>query len=188
MFFVRHCRFHFTVVAITTALLASTPCAADEISTRLDIDFAGSSTLHDFEGSAAQITLIMTPDAGDTGTWSADVEVPVATLDTGGDGRDENMREMFDATHFPTIRAALRNVDPDTVRETRKLPFMLVIRDVEHETIAAVSNWRGDDEEISFDISFEISLKKFGLEAPGLFFIRVGDRVTVTVHATVSRT
>jgi polyisoprenoid-binding protein YceI len=188
MFFIRHCRFHFAVVAITAAMLASTPCAADEISARLEINFAAKSTLHDFEGSASQITVVMTAEPGDTGLWSTDVEVPVATLDTGSDSRDENMREMFDADHFPTIRAVLRNVDPDAVRESRKLPFVLVIRDVEHETIAAVSNWRGDDEEVRFDISFEISLKKFGLEAPGILFIRVADRVTVTVHATVRRT
>jgi polyisoprenoid-binding protein YceI len=188
MFFVRHCRFHFAVVAVTAAMLASTPCAADEISARLEISFAAKSTLHDFEGSAPQITLIMTPESGDAGLWSADAEVPVATLDTGSDSRDENMREMFDAAHFPTIRAVLGNVDPDAVRESRTLPFVLVIRDVEHETIAAVSNWRGDDEEVSFDVSFEISLEKFGLEAPGILFIRVADRVTVTVHATVSRT
>ena len=188
MFFVRNCRFHFAVAAVTAAILASTPCAAEEIGARLDISFAAKSTLHDFEGSAAQTTLIMTAEPGDAGLWSADVEVPVATLDTGSDSRDENMREMFDAAHFPTIRAALRNVDPDAVRESRELPLVLIIRDVEHEIVAAVSNWRGDDEEISFDVSFEISLEEFELKAPGFLFVRVADRVTVTVHATVRRT
>jgi polyisoprenoid-binding protein YceI len=187
MFFFRDCRSHFVIVAVAVATLASTPCAAGEIGARLEISFAAKSTLHDFEGSASQITLVMTPESGDEDLWSADVEVPVATLDTGSDSRDENMREMFDAEHFPTIRAALRNVDPDTARETRKLPFMLIIRDVEHETIAAVSNWRGDDEEISFDVSFDISLEQFGLDAPGVLFIRVADRVTVAVHATVQK-
>jgi hypothetical protein len=54
----------------------------------------------------------------------------------------------------------------------------------EHEVDAAIDNWVLKGNTATFDLDFELSLKKCGIEVPSvLLVIRVGD--TIKVHATV---
>lgn len=159
---------------------------ADRVQAALAITFLGSSTLHGFEGHAAPVTVVAEtqPDA----TWSADVDVPVATLDTGIEARDEKLRAMFDATKHPQIHARLRGVEAQKVQADGVLPMALRIREVEKPVQAKISNWQQDDERHArFDADFDVSLAEFGLETPKVLFMTVEDRVHVTVHVTLER-
>jgi polyisoprenoid-binding protein YceI len=159
---------------------------ADRAQATLAITFLGSSTLHGFEGHAAPVTAVA--ETQPDGTWSADVDVPVATLDTGIAARDEKLRAMFDAVKHPQIQARLRGVGVEQVRSNGALPIVLQIREIEKPVQAKLSNWQQDDERHArFDADFEVSLAAFGLEPPKVLFMAVEDRVHVTVHVTLER-
>jgi polyisoprenoid-binding protein YceI len=164
---------------------AGVPARAEDVTGALRISFQATSTLHDFEGTAGGASVSLSQAAG--GAWSAEVRVPVAELDTGNGWRDEGMREMFDAARHPEIIARFRDIDADQVRSSGVLPFVLRIRSVERPVQATVTDWRQTSREASFEAAFDLSLASFELEAPSTLFLRVGDRVRVTVHATLER-
>jgi hypothetical protein len=97
------------------------------------------------------------------------------------------MREMLGAAQHPLIRGRFRDLDPEKVRSSGVLPFVLQIRTVERPVRATVKNWRQSEREASFDAAFDVSLQSFQLEAPERFFLSVDDTVRVTVHATLER-
>ena len=155
-----------------------------------DIRFHGTSTLHDFTGTARCLPFSVDlggEAGGGTGIAAADVAVPVDGMDTGNGDRDVRMREMFGSGRFPMIRGSVRNVDVEAFRRLAGMegtvPFDLDlrIRDVEKTVTVTATHIRTEGEQVRFDFSFPVSLKKYGLKAPSfLFFVRVGDRVDVT--------
>jgi polyisoprenoid-binding protein YceI len=169
-----------------SALLAvATPALAEGVRGSLQLSFTGTSTLHDFDGTAGSVTAALSQDAN--GSWSAEVNVPVAELKTGNGWRDESMRKMLGAAQHPRIRGRFRDLDADRVRSSGVLPFLLQIQTVERPLQAAVSHWRQSEREASFDAAFDLSLESFQLEAPRTLLLRVGDAVRVTVHVTLER-
>ena len=172
-------------VWIFILLLHSAPALAQGVRGSAQISFTVSSTLHDLEGTAGSAAVALSQAA--YGTWSADVNVPVASLDTGNGWRDSDMRDMLDAAHHPQIKARFRDLDPEKVRSSGVLPFVLRIRTVERPIQATVQNWRQSERTASFDAAFDVSLKSFQLEAPSRFFMTVGDAVRVSVHVKLER-
>lgn len=172
-------------LCLCVLLVIPAPALADGVRGSAQISFSVSSTLHDFEGTAGSVAVAL-PQGAD-GTWSADVSVPVAGVKTGNRWRDADMREMLGAPQHPQIRGRFRGVDPEKVRSSRVLPFLLQIRTVERPMRAAVKNWRQSEREASFDAAFDVSLQSFQLEAPERFFLSVDDTVRVTVHVTLER-
>jgi len=170
-------------VACLAALLAGPPPAAAGVTGQVAISFDATSTLHGFEGQAAPVSVVLEPSAG--GGWSADLSVPISAIDTGIERRNARMRAMFDADHYPVIRGRVRGVEPEQVQHSGLLPFALVIRDEEHPVQARVSHWQQDADGTRFDADFDVSLAEFGLEAPRVLFVRVGDVVHVRVHVTL---
>ncbi len=72
------------------------------------VGFDAKSTLHDFSGVTSQLRGSFRADlAGKDGAWSGGIEVQAATLGTGVDGRDTNMREHLEVTAHPTISFAV---------------------------------------------------------------------------------
>jgi len=183
-------------LAILLLFLAS-PGPAGEIRGECDLRFLGTSTLHDFEGTVSCISFsanMETDSAGKSILSDVEVEIPVAGMNTGNGSRDEQMRKMFDSSHFPRIRGTARNVDIEAIRKAvhkgpAPLDLLLRIRDVERPVHATVSGLREEGTEARFDLEFPVSLREFGLKAPSvLFFIRVGDRVDVRGNFRVERT
>jgi polyisoprenoid-binding protein YceI len=172
-------------LACLAALLAGAPGAAAGVTGEADVSFAATSTFHDFEGEVPPVAFALQQDEG--GSWSADLSVPVAGIDTGIERRNASMREMLDASHYPEIRGRFRAVDPEAVRQSGVLPFALVIRDQERPMEAHVSSWQQDESHASFDADFDVSLEAFQLKAPRVLFIRVGDVVHVRVHVALER-
>ncbi len=166
-------------------LVASTPALAEGVRGSAQVSFSGTSTLHDFDGTAGSVAVALSQAAD--GTWSADVSVPVAEMQTGNGWRDDSMREMLGAVQHPQIRGRFREVDAEKVRSSGVLPFLLQIRTVERPVQAAIQNWRQNERQASFDAHFELSLESFQLEPPQTWLLTVGDTVRVTVHMTLER-
>lgn len=178
-------RHAFSLLWICALLSAAASAVAEGVQGTAQISFTGTSTLHDFKGTAGSVAISLSQGAN--GAWSAEVSVPVAGMKTGNRWRDGDMREMFDATRHPQIRGRFRDVDAETIRASGVLPFVLQIRTVERPVKASIQNWRQSEREASFDAAFDVSLESFQLEAPETFFLSVGDTVRVTVHVTLER-
>ncbi len=171
-------------------LLLATPAPGGEMRGECDLRFLGTSTLHDFAGTARclpfSVDLAGETD-GETRTPVAEVAVPVDEMDTGNSDRDVQMRRMFGSDRFPMIRGTIRRVDVEAFRRLAGkeggVPFDLDlrIRDVEKTVTVTATDIRTEGNRVRFDIAFPVSLRDFGLKAPTfLFVVRVGDRVEVT--------
>lgn len=180
-------------------LLALCPAASAAVKGWYTVSFQGTTTLQSFSGTLPSVAFeaqpVPDPVSGKQ-TWNADLEVPVAEMTTENDHRDRTMRDMLDSAVFPRITARLRNVDPDALRGTmgeggadgRRLPFQLTIRNVSQPIVGRVSNWEEGAGQATFDIDFDVSLAKFGLEPPTAFlYIHIEDRVAVHVAVSVRR-
>jgi polyisoprenoid-binding protein YceI len=174
-----------SLLLVCASLATAAPAFAEGVRASVQVSFSGTSTLHNFKGTAGSVAVALSQTAN--GAWSAEVNVPAAAMDTGNGWRDGDMREMLGAARNPQILGRFRDLDPDQVRSSGVLPFVLRIRTVERPVRVAITNWKQSDREASFDASFEVSLQSFQLEAPQAFFLSVGDIVRVTVHVTLER-
>jgi polyisoprenoid-binding protein YceI len=156
-----------------------------------DIQFDGTSTLHDWSGnvSAQPFTAIVTmDDAGNPTALKAQVTVKAASMDTQKPQRDKTMHDSMKVADFPLITGAM-DTDFDKVMKPGEktpshLPFKLKILGKEQQVEGAISNWQLKGNVASFALDFDLSLKKCGINVPSaMLVIRVGD--TIKVHATV---
>jgi hypothetical protein len=170
-------------------LLAAEAASALEVAGRCSVRFFGSSTLHDFEGTApCALLAIDAPDR--SGRYAARAEVAIAEMKTGNDSRDKRMRQMFEAKRFPRIFATFASIDPAALRarQAGALTFQLAMHGVERAVTPTLESFSEvPNTSARFQASFALSLKDFGMEAPVVMgFLRVDDavRVVVTVDLT----
>lgn len=77
------------------------------------IGFDAKSTLHDFSGVTSSVEGRFRADLHDPQAgWQGEVKVRAATLTTGIDGRDANMRELLEVDRHPEIRFAIERLEP----------------------------------------------------------------------------
>lgn len=155
------------------------------------ISFDGTSTLHDWGGKVEAkpfATTITTDAAGNPTRVEATVTVEVAKMDTAEAKRDENMRKAMQATVHPLITGAIDTPfaalhQGDAVPVT--LPLKLTMLGKTQTITGRISHWKQQGDKASFDLDFDLSLKKSDIKVPTvLLFIRVGD--TIKVNAAVS--
>jgi len=173
---------------LSAAILAvpmPTPAAEPSVRGVASVRFTGSSTLHDFSGSAPQTRFTVDPTSD--GAWAAAVQVSVDTLTTENRSRDGKMRAMFHADEYPTLRAEFAGVVPEAVRTSGRLPFRLTIAGVSRDLVSTVREWRQTENQIDFIADFDVSLSAFGLEAPRAFVVVVADSVHVTSEVSLTR-
>ncbi len=156
-----------------------------------EIKFTGTSTLHDWSGTVAAepftATVVM-DDGGNPASLKAQVVVKALKMDTKEPGRDKNMRESLNVADFPLITGAMdttfNKVMKSGERAPAHLPFTLTLMGREQQVDGAISNWSLKGDTATFDLDFELSLKKCGIKVPSvLLVIRVGD--AIQVHASV---
>lgn len=143
----------------------------------LSVEFEGNSTLHRFSGVAKEHAAEI--KAGIDGHPTLLVTIPVKNLDTDHEGRDEKMREMFEADKFPEIRGV---ADLATLQDPAKnrVPVELTIHD-QTRIIEALKITDAADPAGTIRLSWTVSLSSFGLKAPTVIgLIRVYDEVNVT--------
>ena len=177
---------------VVTALLVSTlgPSAFAEIRRgSADIEFQGTSTLHDFSGTAKTDPFDALVESEGTATLvSGTATVAVARFDTGHANRDKNMRKMFDAARFPFATGTLEPVRIDRAKDSAAT-LVLTIRDRTTRVPATIRNWQMEGHVIRFDLDMTLSLREIGLSPPVLLgVIRVGDAVPVRVRIALEKT
>jgi polyisoprenoid-binding protein YceI len=102
-------------VLAASLLAASTPEAQvkpdiiDAVLASGRLSFAGHATVGDFVGTTTTMTGAVSGELSSARGW---VESPVATLATGNDRRDRDMRASLEASRFPTMRFDLGRTSP----------------------------------------------------------------------------
>lgn len=169
-----------------------TPARAETWKGEAAVAFAGTSTLHDWEGKVAAkpFSASLTLVEGRVDRLVATVEVAVAEMDTDNEGRDENLRKAMRAPEHPLVRGSVAaSIPPGVVQgKPGKVPIELTLLGKALKVEAEVSEWRSEEGKVTFECGFPLSLEACGIEIPSfLFFIRVGDTVNVRVRLTLAR-
>jgi polyisoprenoid-binding protein YceI len=115
------------------------------------------------------------------------IRVAVTGMDTDNRKRDAKMREMFDCDRFPYVRGIFPIFNPRQLaekllaaREGTPLAFDLTIRDITRHIEARVMHFQEDENEITFELDFDVSLQDYHLKPPSVLgIIGVGDTVMV---------
>jgi len=178
----------FAIAVLGAVVLATpmpTPAADAVVRGVASSRFTGSSTLHDFSGTAPPTKFVLQPAAD--GSWAATLDVPIDALTTDNSTRDRKMREMFHSNEHPMLRGEFSHVVPDDVRTSGRLPFRLTVAGTSHDVVATVRDWRQTDDQLDFNAEFDVSLAAFGLEAPRVLVVVVDDSVHVTTQISLKR-
>ena len=155
------------------------------------ISFDGTSTLHSWGGKVPAkpfVTTVTTDAAGNPTRVEATVTVEVAKMDTAEADRDVKMRQAMRATEHPLI-VGVFDTPFSAIRQgdaaPSVLPFQLTLLGQTQTLMGRISNWKHQGDKATFDLDFDLSLKKSDIKVPSmLLVIRVGD--TIKVHAAVS--
>ena len=179
-------------ILLLALLFLPAPAFALDLAGSCEVRFAGSSTLHDFNGTGACDPFVLQIDEGrgEPALRPAALHVAVGGMQTGNGSRDEKMRGMFAADRFPRIVgtlaggpiAALRRQTHAAAGSSGTLPLLLKVRDIELPVAAKVTRLVDTTGEFSLDLEFPVSLAAYRLEPPSVLgLIRVADGVLVQV-------
>ena len=162
--------------------LLTAPARAGQANATAAIVFKGTSTLHDFEGTVATRPFVATfhEDAA-TGQLRVTTKAALNVLDMNTDNksRDKKMFKMLQQEKFAVIAGMLDDaiVPKEGSREEK---LRLSICGVEQEVTATLSDFGKSGDQIICRMSFDVSLKAFGLKPPAVMgVIRVGDAVHI---------
>lgn len=177
------------VLAVFAAGFVTYPMAlwADNVAAKAKIEFKGSSTLHDFEGTVTSEPFIAVFQTNaETGQIeaSAKASLSVQKMTTNNKKRDKNMFKMFDLDHFKLIEGELPET-PLSESQSTKATLHLKICNEQRDVIATISNVHRMEQQISCTMAFPVSLSAFNLKAPSVAgIIRVDDTVQVVCTIT----
>ncbi len=181
----------FLPIALVFLWFSSTP--ALELPGGCNVEFVGTSTLHDFSGNGRCEPFVLQvpePAGGQAIVSEAVLKVTVSGMQTGNASRDQKMYDMFESIKFPQVTGVLDGGPLTELRRqlheaaggTGSFPLRLRIRDMEAPAVARVTHLVDDSRELSFDLEFPVSLAAYRLKPPSVLgLIRVGDEVRVKV-------
>ena len=92
-----------------TAQAQAKPEVIDAVLASGRLSFVGHATVGDFVGTTTSMTGVVTGGLANAQGW---VESPVATLATGNDRRDRDMRASLEVNQYPTMRFDLGRTSP----------------------------------------------------------------------------
>ena len=153
------------------------------------ITFEGDSTLHGFSGHAHSDQLRW--EKSGEHTYRVALRVPARSLTTDLAARDKNMWKLLEVDAFPQLAGDLDGVPADWLNHPQPEPLTrslaLTIRDRTH-SIPAQVNLARDETGAQLDVSFVVSLQRYGLRAPSVLgLMRVRDTVDVRVQVPLPR-
>jgi len=180
-----------TKLTLLALLLLTSAVHADLWNGTAQITFDGTSTLHAWGGkvNADPFQADVTMEGEKPFRVVSRVTVKSVKMDTAEAKRDENMRKAMMVTEHPIILgeidAKFNEIAPTST--PTQLPLTLTLLGKAQKVNATISNWKISGNKATFDLDFDLSLKKSGITVPTvLLFIRVGD--IMKMHASVKLT
>ncbi len=158
------------------------------------IAFESDAPLETISGVSTSVSGRIRVDPDDLSTASGRIEVPVASLRTGIDLRDEHLRGdgWLDARRFPNARfevaavTGARALRPGTTMRVQ-IRGRFTIHGVTREVTAPAQidyrpRERGAPAILAARATFKISLPRYGVSVPSLVRLKVSDEITVRVR------
>lgn len=154
------------------------------------VGFDAKSTLHDFTGVTSQVAGSLTANlAAAEGAWRGAVTCDAATLVTGVDGRDENMREHLDTEHHPRIEFTIERFVPaangiDAAQQTARgeVQGRMTIRGKTRELRMPITVSVDRSRRLVVDGQTKLKLSDFDVPVPSqLGMINMEDEVAVWI-------
>jgi polyisoprenoid-binding protein YceI len=184
--------------ALVAALAALAPDARAErrIGRALEgstVTYGARTAFERWEGVAPAEIAQLRFDDGDVRRLTLEVRVPTDAFDSGNPFRDANARRVtFESDRYPAATFVATGVTggppwdlpPGAARELT-LRGRLALHGVEREVEVPIVATR-EDATLRVEGAFDVSLAAFEMRAPGLFGIRVEDRVTVRLDLAVA--
>jgi hypothetical protein len=171
---------------LALSLLPLLPLAAETLRGTAVATFSGTSTLHDFTGTATSETFSVewTPLPSGGGLFaSTNLTFQVSGLSTAHQKRDRNMMKMFGA-----VQAVGGSLAAGTIAEGETPDLVVAIGPSLQTVPLRVSSLSESNGVIRFHADCDLSLKDGGLKPPSVVgLIRVGDQVKVAVDAVLER-
>jgi hypothetical protein len=180
---------------IILALSLPCPTRADSViryAGHCDIEFCGTSNLHDFSGTVTSrpFEIIATPsDDLYEILRTTEVEVEIKKMDTGIGLMNKNMYKMFEADTYPLITGTIADSPQNAaiaaigIAPGESLPLAITLHGKTNTVNAAIEDVTQEKDGTTVITGvFDLSLTAYGIEPPTFFFIfKVGD----TVHLRV---
>lgn len=169
-------------------MLLALPVFADgTLNGQCDISFDAQATMHDFQGKVkSEAFPVTSTGAGDEQLLTWKTEVSPKLIKTGEGGRDEEVQKTLKFAQFALMSGSAGPVSVASLKKAdAELPFELSIAGITQSKKAVITAWKQDEKSISFNASFDVSMKDFGLKPKSMMgLIRVHDVVRVTCHFT----
>lgn len=161
---------------------SSAAAPPEKFSGAAQIDFRGTSTLHDFHGRVMSQPFVLLLSSN---MWSAHAEVLAGEMTTFNGGRDRNMWKMLSTNLHRSLSGYISNAARPSAADGN-VTLALRIRDREMDLPVTITKWTETPEGIRFHAAWELSLKRFGIKPPSVLgVIRVGDTVCVEAQVAV---
>jgi polyisoprenoid-binding protein YceI len=191
---------NFLLTALAMTLLSGSALAAGKTyhfgksDQRSNITFESSTDFEQILGTTNKISGRILADL-EAGTGSVEVAVPVASMKTGIELRDEHMRSpsWLDAEKFAELTFKSGNVTKDDDGNwvaagtftmhgvSREMSVMVQVKEIPAEL--AEKAGLGGDEWLRVSTTFEVKLSDFGVKIPGMAAAKVNDSWKVTLQA-----
>jgi polyisoprenoid-binding protein YceI len=181
------------LLACAAMLAAASSIPAEDTVLQIDpaqtkVEFTLAAFLHTVHGTFLLKRGNIRFDAA-TGKASGELVVDATSGSSGSGTRDRNMhKNVLESTRYPEIVFRPDRVEGKvTLQGTSHLELhgMFSIHGAEHEiTLPAVVE--NDDGQYTADITFAVPYVQWGMKNPSTLFLRVSDKVEISIH-TVSR-
>ncbi len=174
------------VLALTTAPAGGEPNRWMTVAGKSQVSFDASFPLGNFTGRTGDLGGEFRADQADLRQGVTGVlRVSPATLRTGVEGRDRDMRKALAVERYPEIRFTLGHVEASFPSVTDRSDVLLtisgrmLIRGVERP-MAFPGRVRRRDDALWVRGESELKMSDFGIKPPKKFFLQVADGVRVS--------
>jgi len=175
-------------------MMALVCCAAtglaQEMTFQLDpvlshVDFVLGDALHTVHGDFHLKSGLLRFDA-QNGAASGQLTVDATTGESGNKGRDRKMqRQVLESARYPDItfqpQHVIGNISAAGVSQMEIQGLMTMHGQTHAMTATGPVQIHGD--QVSADLRFVVPYAKWGMKNPSVLFLRVSDKVEITVHA-----
>lgn len=167
-------------------------------SSRSRIDYVGSAVAHNWRGTSHDVSGHVKVDVDNPIGSTVRLTVPVASFDSGNDRRDRNMRETLEVEQYPLVRFHSDSIRVENWGRTSRNPSghagQWIVRGPltfhgRTRPLETTVRVRIDGDSLSAETSFPVSLTRFDVDRPELFFVPIGDtlRIEAEIHAAFRR-
>ena len=184
-------RYQIVVSACIVAVVCFAATSfAQELAVELDpalshVDFVLGDVLHTVHGAFHLKDGFLRFDERNGGA-SGQLTVDATTGESGSKGRDRKMhQQVLESAKFPDITFQPRHVIgkiADTGASRMEIQGLMTMHGQTH-ALTATGPVQINGDRVSADLRFVVPYKQWGMKNPSVLFLRVSDRVEITVHA-----